>query len=117
MDRRKGVTHKVYHFAIVALLALATYKTVEFVLGLLNIDNSTIKTFVTLGTGVLATELLDYSVFAGWGISIREAWMGPFFTGLMVGAMTYVWHAALGVIARYGGSRDEAAEARATRAA
>lgn len=90
------MTHKVYHFAIVALLALATYKTVEFVLGLIKMDdNSTIKTFVALGTGILATELLDYSVFAGWGISIREAWMGPFFTGLMVGALTYVWPSAV----------------------
>jgi hypothetical protein len=112
------VKHKVYHFAIVALLGLATYKTVDFVLGLLGIElSAAIKTFVTLGLGVLATELLDYSVFAGWGVDIREAWMGPLFTGLMVGAMAYVWHAALGVIARYGGSRDEAAEARTPRAA
>ncbi len=110
--------HKVYHFAIVALLGLATYKTVDFVLGLLGIDlSAALKTFVTLGVGVLATELLDYSVFAGWGVSIREAWMGPFFTGLMVGAMCYVWPAVIGVIARYGGTRDESTDARTPRAA
>ena len=104
-----------YHFAIVALLALATYKTVEFVLGLLNIDNSTIKTFVTLGAGVLATELLDYSVFAGWGISIREAWMGPFFTGLMVGALTYVWPSAVDSVVglTHRGSSDSESRPRA----
>ena len=107
-----------YHFAIVALLGLATYKTVEFVTGLLGIKlSSAIKTFVTLGIGVLATELLDYSVFAGWGVEVREAWMGPFFTGLMVGAMTYVWHAALGVIARHGGTQDETSDTRTPRAA
>jgi uncharacterized membrane protein len=94
------VKHKVYHFAIVALLALATYRTVDFVLSLLGIElPSAIKTFVTLGTGVLATELLDYSVFAGWGVSIREAWMGPFFTGLMVGSLTYVWPTVIDSVA------------------
>jgi hypothetical protein len=112
------VKRNVYHFAIVALLGLATLKTVDFVLGLLGIElSAAIKTFVTLGVGVLATELLDYSVFAGWGVSIREAWMGPFFTGLMVGAMCYVWPAVIGLIARYGGTRDDATETRTPRAA
>jgi hypothetical protein len=106
-----------YHFAILALLALATAKTVEFVLGLIGMDRSdTIKAFVTLGTGVLATELLDYSVFAGWGISIREAWMGPFFTGLMVGALTYVWPSVVDSVAGLT-HRRESTETRAPRAA
>ena len=43
-----------YNFAIVALLGLAIYKTVDFVLGLLGIELPTaIKTFVTLGLGVV----------------------------------------------------------------
>ena len=108
-----------YHFAIIALLALATAKTVEFVLGLVGLDRSaTIKTFVTLGTGVLATELLDYSVFAGWGITIREAWMGPFFTGLMVGALTYVWPSVVDSVSglTHRGS-SESSETRTPRAA
>ncbi len=107
-----------YHFAIVALLGLAVYKTVEFVLGILGIElRGAIKTFVTLGLGVVATSLLDYSVFAGWNISIREAWMGPFFTGLMVGAMTYVWHEALGYIGSSRRSSDTASDQRTPRAA
>lgn len=106
-----------YHFAIVALLGLAVYKTVDFVLGILGIElRGAIKTFVTLALGVLATELLDYSVFAGWNVSIREAWMGPFFTGLMVGAMTYVWHEALGYIGARRSS-DSASDQRTPRAA
>lgn len=106
-----------YHFAIVALLGLAVYKTVDFVLGILGIElRGAIKTFVTLGLGVVATELLDYSVFAGWNVSIREAWMGPFFTGLMVGAMTYVWHEALGYITSRRSS-DSTTDQRTPRAA
>jgi hypothetical protein len=107
-----------YDFAIVALLGLAVYKTTEFVVGLLGLDLSpAIKTFVTLGLGVLATELLDYSVFAAWGVSVRDGWMGPFFTGLIVGGMTYVWHEVLGYV---GGSRrghTEEIESRTPRAA
>ncbi|HJR18430.1 MAG TPA: hypothetical protein VJ922_01820 [Actinomycetota bacterium] len=107
-----------YHFAIVALLGLAVYKTVEFVLGILGIElRGAIKTFVTLGFGVVATELLDYSVFAGWGIEVRETWMGPLFTGLMVGAMTYVWHEALGYIGSKRGSSDSSSDQRTPRAA
>ena len=107
-----------YHFAIVALLGLATYKTVDFVLGLLGLElPSAIKAFVTLGTGVLATELLDYSVFAGWGIDVRTEWMGPFFTGLMVGAMTYVWHTVLGYVAGRSGSSATSSDQRTPRAA
>jgi hypothetical protein len=107
-----------YHFAIVALLGLAAYKTVDFVLGLLGLElPSAIKAFVTLGTGVLATELLDYSVFAGWGIDVRTAWMGPFFTGLMVGAMTYVWHEALGYVRGRSSGSTTSSDQRTPRAA
>ena len=89
-----------YNFAILVLLALATYKTVDFVLSLLGMElPSSIKTFVTLGVGVLATELLDYSVFRAWGFTPRDAWMGPFFTGLMVGALTYVWPTVISSVA------------------
>ena len=102
-----------YHFAIVALLALATYKTVDFVLSLLGVElPSAIKTFVTLGVGVLATELLDYSVFAGWGINIREAWMGPFFTGLMVGSLTYVWPTVIDSVAGIAHRGSDSSESR-----
>ena len=107
-----------YNFAIVALLGLATYKTVDFVLSLLGMELPTaIKTFVTLGAGVLATEVLDYSVFAAWHISIRDAWMGPFFTGLMVGALTYVWPAVISAVGNIAGRGSSSGETRTPRAA
>jgi len=101
----------VYEFAIVALLGLAVYKTVDFLTGLTKMDEPTIRTFTTLGLGVVATWILDYSVFAAWGVNIREAWMGAVFTGLIVGGLAYVWHEALGVLEGYGRrQRDEAIE-------
>ena len=107
-----------YHFAIVALLGLATYKVVDFLVGLLGLElSAAVKTFVTLGIGVLATEIIDYSVFAGWGVTLRDTWMGPAFTGLMVGGMAYVWPEALGVIRSVGSRGHEAGETRTPRAA
>jgi hypothetical protein len=101
----------VYEFAIVALLGLAVYKTVDFLTGLTKMDEPAIRTFTTLGLGVVATWILDYSVFAAWGVNIREAWMGSVFTGLIVGGLAYVWHEALGVLEGYGRrQRDEAIE-------
>lgn len=101
-----------YHFAIVALLGLATYKVADFLFEMFGIDMSrAVRTFLTLGVGVAFTEILDYSVFRGWGVSLRATWMGPLWTGLMVGGTSYAWHEALGLIEGYGRrSRDEAVE-------
>ncbi len=110
-----------YHFAIVALLGLAVWKTAGLLLGLIGKEmSSSIKTIVTLALGVVTTQVLDYSVFTGWGISVRNADMGLLFTGFVVGSMAYVWHHALGLVEAYGRrNRDEAREieGRAPRAA
>jgi hypothetical protein len=96
-----------YHFALVALLGLAAYKTTELVGGFLKIEEGRIRTLLTLGVGVVFTELLDYSIFAGWGIGVRESWMGPLFTGLVVGAIGYAWVHAIDMVAGLAGRRDE----------
>jgi hypothetical protein len=101
----------VYHFAIVILLGLACYKAVEFLTGLVSVDDSRVRLVATLGVGVLFAEILDYSVFAGWGVALRDTWMGPVWTGLIIGGMAYVWHEFLGLIEGYGRrQRDEALE-------
>lgn len=100
-----------YEFAIVALLGLAVYKTVDFLTALFKMDEPAYRLLGTLGLGIVATEVLDHSIFAAWGIPVREAWMGPLFTGLIVGGFSYVWHEALGLLEGYGRrQRDEALE-------
>jgi len=101
-----------YDFAIVALLGLATWKVVGMVLGLFNLDlTSSLKAVFTLGIGIVAALVLDYSVFAGWDVTIRNADTGVVMTGLMVGGLAYVWHHTLGLIEAYGRrNRDEARE-------
>lgn len=110
-----------HHFAIVALLGLALWKTVGFLVGAFGKDlTSTVRAFMTLGLGVVAAYLLDYSLFAGWGVDIRSTDMGLIFTGLIAGSMAYVWHEVLGLVEAYGRrNRDEAREIerRAPRAA
>ena len=106
-----------HHFAIVALLGLAVYKTGEFIFGLLGMDDDRIRLLGNLALGIIATEVLDYSVFAAWGISVRAAWMGPVFTGLFVGAMSYVWPGVVAVVSHYTGSGSGDVDHRTPRAA
>ena len=86
-----------YHFAVVVLLGLATLKVVgllvELVPGL-----ARISTLLTFTLSVVAAFVLDYSLFAGFGIDLRSAWIGTFATGLIVGSMAAVWAATLGYL-------------------
>ena len=84
-----------YHFAVVVFLALATLKVVdlleEYVPGL-----ARIHTLLTFGLAVAAVEALDYSLFRYYGISVRDHWMGPAATGLIIGSMTTAWRVVFG---------------------
>ena len=84
-----------YQFATVALLGLG-------VLGITNLIVEiapSLARFRTLAAFVLAVAgvvVLDYSVLAGFGIPVREAWMGTWVTGLIVGSLASAWQALLG---------------------
>jgi hypothetical protein len=85
-----------YDFAVVALLALATMKVVDFVgehLGEVVERFSSLLTFVV---GVGAVVWLDFSVFAGWNIEIRNDDLGVWLTGFIVAGGTVAWKAILG---------------------
>src|SRR5687767_3551796 len=101
-----------YNFAILALLGLALWKTVGMVLGLIGKDfASSVKSLITLALGVVTAFVLDYSLFAGWGIDVSNTDVATAVTGLMIGSMAYVWHYAIGLIEASGRARrDEARE-------
>ena len=61
-----------YDFAVVALLALATLKLVDYVTDVVEPVRK-FRSLLTFVVAIGATMLLDYSVFAGWGIDIRNA--------------------------------------------
>lgn len=84
-----------YEFAVVALLGLTTLKVadvlVESVPGL-----ARLRTLFTFVLAVVVAVALDHSMFAGFGIPVREAWMGTVGTGLVIGALAAAWSVVLG---------------------
>jgi hypothetical protein len=81
-----------YDFAIVALLALATLKLVDFLTDAVP-QLRNLRSLATFVIGVGGTVLLDYSVFRGFGIGIRNDTVGMWATGFVVAGMTVPWRA------------------------
>lgn len=95
-----------YHFAILALLALATVKVVDFladnVPGLHNLRSP-----LTFVTSVVTVIVLDYSVFEGWAIAVDNADFAVWVTGFMVAGMTVPWRAIFGYLTHDRATSDE----------
>jgi hypothetical protein len=84
-----------YEFGITMLLGLALMTVVTLLVDYLpTIDRYRRAVTVLLAVG--GAYLLDFSLFSGFGIGLREEWMGPVFTGLIVAGSTMVWSAVLG---------------------
>ena len=94
-----------YDFAILALLALAVVKLVDFVCEL--VDAKGLRSPLTFVGGVGLALLLDYSIFAGWDIAIRDADVGMWVTGFAIAGMTVPWRALFGWLTGASATRDE----------
>ncbi|HMG45176.1 MAG TPA: hypothetical protein VK611_27840 [Acidimicrobiales bacterium] len=81
-----------YDFAIVALLALATIKAVDFVCDLFDVVER-FRSLLTFIAGIGAVVWLDFSVFTNWNIDIRNDDTGVWLTGFMVVGATIPWRA------------------------
>lgn len=82
-----------YTFAIVALLALGTVKLVDFLAD--NVEQfGRIRSLLTFVVSVGTVVALDYSMFEGWGATIRDRDLGVWITGFLVAGMTVPWRAA-----------------------
>ncbi len=95
-----------YAFAIVAMLALATVKLVDF----LSDAVAALRPMRSLATFVLsigAVLALDYSLFDGFGITVRNHTVGLWVTGLMVAGMTVTWRAIFGYLTHDKAASDE----------
>lgn len=82
-----------YDFAIVMLLGLAVFKVVDLIEDFV----PRITHFHLLATAlvaVAATLAIDYSVFARYGIELRNADLGVWLTGFMIAGTTSAWRAA-----------------------
>jgi hypothetical protein len=82
-----------YQFAVVVLLGLAVLKVVDLVEELAGIAR--FRTLTTLVLAIATLVAIDYSVFDGFGITLRESAMGPWITGVIVGSLASAWNAVL----------------------
>jgi len=88
-----------YHFAVVALFGLAILKLAELLVELVP-SLGRIRTLLTFALALAVTVTVDYSLFAGFGVELRESWMGTWATGAVVGALAGAWSALLGWLDR-----------------
>jgi len=95
-----------YDFAIVALLALATLKLVDFLTDAVA-QLRPVRSLLTFVIAVGSALLLDYSVFKGWGIGIRNEAVGTWVTGFVVAGMTVPWRALFGYLTHDRARTDE----------
>jgi hypothetical protein len=95
-----------YDFAIVALLALASLKIVDFLCA----NFSPIESFRSLLTFIVAVGAvvwLDYSLFDGWAVDIRDQDLGVWVTGFLVTGLTVPWRAAFSWLTHDRATSDE----------
>src|SRR5947209_20253287 len=69
--RRTTRRWTMYDFAIVALLALATLKLVDFLTDAVA-QLRPVRSLLTFVIAIGSALLLDYSVFKGWGMGLRN---------------------------------------------
>jgi hypothetical protein len=102
-----------YTFAVVALLALATLKVVDLLEGLVP-GLAKGRSVLTFALAIAAAVAIDFSVFADYGIAVRDAWMGTWGTGLMIGSLAAAWQTVFGYLGSQ--SHEAPVEHRDTRA-
>jgi hypothetical protein len=95
-----------YQFAVVALLALAVVKLVDFIDGAVP-ALSGFRSLLTFVLGIVAVWALDYSLFEGFGIATRSRDLGIVLTGFMVAGLTVPWRAMFGWLTHNRAAADE----------
>ncbi|HVW31328.1 MAG TPA: hypothetical protein VHL53_02210 [Acidimicrobiia bacterium] len=95
-----------YQFAIVALLALAVVKVVDFIDGAVP-ALSNFRSLLTFIFGIASVWALDYSLFDGFGIATRNRNMAMLMTGFIVAGLTVPWRALFGYMTHNHAASDE----------
>ncbi len=95
-----------YHFAILVLLALATVKVTDFLVDLLG-DRDGMRSLLTFVLAVGAVWMMDYSLFDGWGVALRDRTIGVWMTGFMVAGGTSAVRAMFGFLTHDRATVDE----------
>jgi hypothetical protein len=99
-----------HDFTIVVLLGLALWKLVDLVEDLVP-GLTRFHNLVTIVLGVAAAVALDYSMFSGFHVVLRDAWMGSWATGFVIAGSTSAWRA---LFHWFGSNEGDAPEVRHT---
>lgn len=95
-----------YEFTMLAMLALALIKVVDFLVdqmaGLERMRST--MTFIGAVGGMYA---LDFSLFRAWGLEVSSDWMGVAATGFMVAGITVAWRAVFSYVTHQTSPLDE----------
>jgi len=84
-----------YEFAVVTLFGLVALKVTDLLVDMVpGLDR--VRTLLTFTLAVVVAVALDYSIFRGFGITVREAWMGTVGTGLVIASLASAWESLLG---------------------
>ena len=81
-----------HDFLITIFLGLALFKIVD-VLEDLAPGITRFHTLATLVLAVAGVYALDYSIFQGYDVALRESYMGLWATGFIVAGTTSIWRA------------------------
>ena len=95
-----------YTFAVVALLALATVKLVDFLADNIAIADRA-RSLLTFVIAVRAVVWLNYSMFDGWDIAVRNRDLGMWITGFVVAGGTVPWRALFSYVTHDRAMSDE----------
>jgi hypothetical protein len=95
-----------YTFAIVALMALATVKLVDFLADQIPVLHR-MRSLATFVIAIGAVLILDWSMFDGFDTAIDDRNVGVWMTGFVVAGMTSAWRAVFGYLTHDHATRDE----------
>ena len=95
-----------YDFAVMALLALAVIKAVDFLAqNIAALDR--LRSVLTFVAAVVAVWAIDYSLFERFDIAVRDRDTGMWLTGFMVAGLTVPWRALFGWLTHDRAEKDE----------
>ncbi len=100
-----------YTLAVTVLLGLAVLTLVDALADLVP-GLSHRRGVVTIALAVVGAFALDYSMFEGFGVALRESWMATLLTGFVVAGITTGWRAVFGWFGTSEGEQPSAHRAR-----
>lgn len=87
-----------YIFAVVLLLGLAVMAVTMLFERFLRIADE-LMVGIALLLGIGTAWLADFSLFASWGVVLREEWIAIVLTGLVLGGVAHILYEVIGLIA------------------